>query len=408
MIRKLRKKLVLVLMTVVCLFLVGILLSMFISAQSSFEQRSFSNMRERPIVPPDGDATAERDRRDMLTASVTVASDGAITVGHNRIPYLTDDDLKAIVATLETLEPNTGETSDANLRYIRRYENNQVKYFLADTYVEREALRSQILYSCVIGVGALALFFGVSLLLSRWMIKPVESAWDKQRQFVADASHELKTPLTVILSNTDMLLASRAVTDEKNARRLDNIKAESQRMKGLVENLLTLARSDAKAEPTERQPVNFSFTVNASALTLEPTIFDSGRTLALDVADGLTVCGDAAKLRQLVDILLDNAAKYSDSGSEVRVALSACPRRELLLTVESAGEPLTPEECVSVFERFYRRDQSRGQQKGYGLGLSIAKSIVAEHKGRIWAQSDGARLNTFSVRLPCAEPTLPA
>ena len=304
---------------------------------------------------------------------------------------------------------DTGLTSQYDLRYHRRSnaDGSQV-YFFSDTIVERNSLNAQLLYSCVIGLGAIGLFFLVSMLLSRWMVKPVERAWEKQRQFVADASHELKTPLTVVLSNTDMMIASHAVTDEKNRLRLENIKAESQRMKGLVENLLTLARADSTTTLTTRSPINFSFVVTGATLTLEPTIFDQGRTIDCQAEDHLTVLGDGDRLRQLIDILLDNASKYGDKGTPIRVRMNAVGKKELLLTVASEGSPLPPQECQNIFERFYRSDKSRGQEKGYGLGLAIAKAIVTEHGGKIWAQSDGVRVNTFFVRLPCADNGTPA
>ena len=239
------------------------------------------------------------------------------------------------------------------------------------------------------------------------MVRPVERAWEKQRQFVADASHELKTPLTVVLSNADMLAASHALTDEKNSHRLENIRAEAQRMKGLVENLLTLARSDSQLLPAVREPVNFSFIVTGATLMLEPAIYDLGRSMDCQVDENLTVLGDGARLRQLVDVLLDNACKYGREGTPIVVRMSATGKRELLLSVSSEGTPLPPEECRNIFERFYRSDQSRSEQKGYGLGLSIARTIVQEHAGKIWAQSDGVKRNTFYVRLPCLETKAP-
>ncbi|NLI21657.1 MAG: HAMP domain-containing histidine kinase [Clostridiales bacterium] len=404
MIQKLRKKLILVLMAVVCLFLVGILVSLFVTSKTEFERRSVSSFREPPAPASDDQNPGKPDMIDMPIATGKVSAQGDVTVTLNQIYYLTEDELKTIIASLDSQAEDTGFTSQYNLRYRRRTgDDGATVYFFSDTYMERNSLNAQILYSVIIGVGAIGLFFLVSMQLSRWMVRPVEQAWEKQRQFVADASHELKTPLTVVLSNTDMMISSHAVTDEKNRIRLDNIKAESQRMKGLVENLLTLARSDSKPALATRTPVNFSFIVTGATLTLEPTVFDMGRTIETTVEDNLTVTGDPDKLRQLVDILLDNACKYGDEGSPIRVKMAAAGKKELLLTVASEGVPLPPDECLNIFERFYRSDKSRGQEKGYGLGLSIAQSIVREHGGKIWAQSDGVRVNTFSVRLPCVE-----
>ena len=345
----------------------------------------------------------------MPIAVVSVSEDGAVTIAQNQIYYVTDDELKGIIADLSAVTEDSGLTSQYDLRYRRRTDSTgSTIYFFSDTYMERNSLNAQILYSAIIGVGAIGLFFLVSMLLSRWMVKPVEKAWEKQRQFVADASHELKTPLTVVLSNTDMMISSHAVTDEKNIIRLDNIRAESQRMKALVENLLTLARADAKADITACSPVNFSFIVTGATLTLEPTIFDQGRSIDCQVEENLTVQGDADKLRQLIDILLDNACKYGKEGSPILVRMNGTGKKELLLTVASEGAPLPPEECLNIFERFYRSDKSRGQEKGYGLGLAIAQSIVTAHRGKIWAQSDGVGINTFYVKLPCEETPQPS
>lgn len=403
MIQKLRKKLILVLMAVVFLFLVGILGSLFITSKSEFERRSVSSFREPPVMeaamPPE-----DTVRIDMPIATGKVSADGAITITKNQLYYLTEDELTAIIQNLSTAQQDFGLTSQYDLRYRRRTDDSGVTtYFFSDTFMERNSLNAQLLYSVIIGVGAIGLFFLVSMLLSRWMVRPVELAWEKQRQFVADASHELKTPLTVVLSNADMMAAANAVTDEKNRRRLENIRAESQRMKGLVENLLTLARADSKPQLAAKAPVNFSYVVCGATLMLEPTIYDQGRTMVCEVAENLAVLGDRERLRQLVDILLDNACKYGLQGTPIRVTLSGAGRRELLLAVASEGTPLPPEECVSIFERFYRSDKSRGQEKGYGLGLSIARGIVAEHGGKIWAQSDGLKVNTFFVKLPCTD-----
>ncbi len=403
MIQKLRKKLIVVLMAVVFLFLVGILLSLFITSKSEFERRSTSGFRDMPPVE-NAEPPADPTRIDMPVAVAQVDEAGTVAISKNQIYYLSDEELTAIVQNLAAGQEDAGLTSQYDLRYRRREgSDGTTLYYLTDTLMERRALNTQILYSCVIGVGAIGLFFLVSMLLSRWMVRPVEAAWEKQRQFVADASHELRTPLTVVLANADMMASSGTVTDEKNQNRLQNILAESQRMKVLVENLLTLARADQKLALIQKEPVNLSYLVSGATLTMESTLFDQKRELDVQVEDNLTVQGNPMRLRQLVDILLDNASKYGNPGTPIAVRLAAVGRREAQLSVASEGAPLSPAECESIFERFYRSDQSRGQVKGYGLGLAIARTIAQEHGGRIWAQSDGVKVNTFYVKLPVDE-----
>ncbi|HPF87390.1 MAG TPA: HAMP domain-containing sensor histidine kinase [Candidatus Limiplasma sp.] len=400
MIRKLRKKLIIVLMIILSLLLVGILVSMLLSTRMNYERRSINAFNDVPSSSNSFDRTV---MMAMPVASITLDTSGNYSVTQNQIHYVSDEELIQIASSIAETddEQSLGIVSSYNLRY-RRYEepDGTVVFSFSDTYIERDSLNSQIFFSIIIGIGALALFFIVSLLLSRWMVKPVERSWEKQRQFVADASHELKTPLTVILSNTEMLIDSNAVTDEKNRMRLDNIRAESKRMKALTEALLNLARTDSKPKSTAKENVNLSFILSSAALMLEPTIFDLGRTIESEIEENVTIHGDQDKLRQLADILIDNAVQYGAEKSPIVVRLKKQNKKEALMSVISEGIPLSAEDCTNIFERFYRVDASRGQIKGFGLGLSIARSIAEEHGGKIWAVSDGKSKNTFFVKLP--------
>ncbi len=398
MIRRLRRKLMIVLMAILSMLLLAILSGLFFSARLIYERRSINAFSD---PPPAADSFDRSVLMAMPVASVNLDKHGVYRVTQNQIHYVSDDELIKIAQDLLDSDKGFGITSSYGLRY-RRYTqpDGSVIFSFSDTFIERDSLKSQMWSSLFIGVGAMGLFLVASILLSRWMVKPVERAWETQRRFVTDASHELKTPLTVILSNTDMLIESGAVTDPKNQTRLDNIRAESKRMKVLTEELLELARSDSKPKASVKEPVNLSFVVSSAAMMFEPTVFDLGRLLTTEIQDNVMVTGNREKLRQLADILIDNAVQYGADKSPILVRLAAAGKREALLTVISEGKPLTPKECASVFERFYRADTSRGQTKGYGLGLSIAKSVAREHGGKIWAESDGKKLNSFHVRIP--------
>ena len=190
------------------------------------------------------------------------------------------------------------------------------------------------------------------------------------------------------------------MTDERNRTRLDNIRAESKRMKALTENLLDLARADSKPKAVSMEPINLSYIVSVATLMFEPTIYDLGRELHSEIGEDVTVSGNRERLRQLADILIENAVKYGAEHTPITVKLTLTGKKEALLSVISEGTALSPKDCTSIFERFYRVDASRGQTKGFGLGLSIARSITEEHNGKIWAESDGKKLNTFFVKLP--------
>jgi signal transduction histidine kinase len=385
-------------MSVVCLFLFVILTSLYISTKIYYERRSdliLWQTVERALPMRPGTRLSEAQPITVVYAN---GSDN-VTTFINQIHYIEEGDIPRIIAEIDAAGSNSGVIY-GSLRFLKRQALLAGRWYaLVDAYAETEALRTQALYSWFIGFGAAALFYMASLILSRWIVRPVEAAWERQRRFVADASHELMTPLTVVLSNADMLMTQGAVSGERNAGRLEYIKTESQRMKRLIGDMLTLARSDSGAAKSKYEPVSLSFIVTHAVLTMEPAIFDSGRKIETRISEGWMVMGDAGKLRQLVEILMDNACKYSEKGTAIDVRLTLTGKRDLIFSVKSEGPPIPQDEMNNIFRRFYRTDKSRGEEKGYGLGLAIAESIVSEHKGRIWAQADGVNCNTFYVRL---------
>ena len=210
-------------------------------------------------------------------------------------------------------------------------------------------------------------------------------------------SHELKTPLTVITTNAELLRG-----DDHSEEERDNfsrsILTMSQQMKALVEKLLELARSDAEQTGQQMRPVDLSKLVLDAAISFEGVFIEKGLTVESEVEPGITVKGNAQALGQVTDILLDNAQKYSSPGGETRVRLCSSGHSRCRLTVSNPGREIPPEELKKIFQRFYRTDKARSRDGSFGLGLSIAERIVAQHKGRIWAESrDG--VNTFFVEL---------
>lgn len=221
---------------------------------------------------------------------------------------------------------------------------------------------------------------------------------ESRRQFVSDASHELKTPLTVIMSNAE-LLQNPDCEEESRGQFAGNILSMSYRMRSLVEGLLELARADNGQIKKNFAAVDYSKLVSDSLLPFEPVMYERGLILESKIEPGITMTGSEQYLRQLGDILLDNAAKYSAPGI-VAVELRRGAKGQCLLTVSNPGEPIPREDLKRIFQRFYRSDKARTGTGSFGLGLSIAESIVTEHKGRIWAESNSTG-NRFCVQLPC-------
>lgn len=370
MIKKLRWKFVTITMSIVTILLVSIFVTLYYSTKTGYRQRSMDALHTamKKDFPDNNPPPPRREETPVLIVDVGTA----------------------------------GTLDEQHLRYLQgnKGPDGRIRYVFTDIYAEQTSLRRQIVYSAVIGFCAFCVFFIFSVVLSGWAVKPLEKAWEKQRQFVADASHELKTPLTVILSNAGMLSQADAVPDEINRLRIERVLAEAERMKQLVESLLTLARSDSGNASAAFRPLDLSFVVNSSIMTFEPFIFEMGKRISYEVDKDIRIHGDEKKLRQLADILLDNACKYSPKGGLITVGLTASSGREAVLSVANEGNALTEHEINQLFHRFYRTDPSRSDVPGYGLGLSIAENIVKEHGGEIRAESDETGVNRFTVVLP--------
>ena len=340
--------------------------------------------------------------RPMPIITVWVDSSGNVTNFTNHIYSFSDSDVSAVTRLALSKGNETGILKSDNLRYmIRTAPDGSANLAFIDNGMETHILTSLLRNSAIIGASMLLLFFGISIFLSRWVARPVEKAWDSQRRFVADASHELKTPLTVILANSALMSREGTDTDERTTARLDNILDEAKRMKVLIDDLLTLARSDEAADKPPVEAVGLSAILQNAALSFEPVLFEMGKPFACEIAEGLSVMGDASKLRQLTEILLDNACKYSRSQSGISLTAKANAKGEVRIDVLNVSEPIPKDELERIFERFYRMDKARSGG-GFGLGLSIASAIVREHGGRIWAESEGGR-TVFTVTLPAAK-----
>ena len=273
----------------------------------------------------------------------------------------------------------------------------QIVAFL-DISGNADTLTSLLYISLITGLIALIAFAVISILLARWAVKPVDKAWQQQKQFVSDASHELKTPLTVILSNAELLQG--ADCDEESKQKYSqNVLSAGKQMRHLVEGLLELARADNGQIRSHFEDADFSRLVSDSVLPFEPVFFENGMQLQASIEPGICIKGSPLHLRQLTDILLDNAQKYSSPGI-VDIALRRQGRNQAVLTVSNPGIPIAQEDLDRIFERFYRADDARSNTGSFGLGLSIAQRITEEHGGDIWAESNPTG-NRFTVLLPC-------
>jgi len=270
-----------------------------------------------------------------------------------------------------------------------------------DVTAQQGILTNLVYTFAIVGLAMLIVIFFLSRYFANRSIAPVREAFDKQKQFIADASHELKTPLAIINTNTDVLLANSEDTIANQSKWLHYIKSETERMAGLTSNLLYLTEMDDTRANVIHARFNLSEVVETVILTMEAVIFEKNISLDYSVEPELMVNGNSEQIQQVILILLDNAVKYSGPRGAVNLTLKKHHNHGVQLAVSNTGDGIAPEHLERIFDRFYRTDASRARKHGgHGLGLAIARSIVEQHRGEIFARSVVGEGATFYVRLP--------
>ena len=400
MIKKLRIKFICVIMAIVMMLLGGILGVVIRFTGQNMQMQSISMMRTIASSPfkqgIPGKGPDDEVRLPFFTVQISNRGD-LIAVSGGYFDLSDEEYLKEIVNAALSSNQESGELKEHDLRYLRTTSPRGITLVFSDTTTEETTMK-HLFYSCLlIFFVASGVFLVISILLSRWVIKPVAVAWEQQRQFVADASHELKTPLSVIMANAE-LMQSEDTGEQELKKYSGNILSVSYQMRSLVENMLEMARVDNGTTKTQFASLDFSELVNDAVLSFQLLYEEKGLGLQCNVPEGINLNGSEQQLYQVMDILLDNALKYSTPAGVVNVNLFP-GSRNCILTVSSPGEPISKEDLKNIFKRFYRTDKARTMNGSYGLGLSIAESIVISHRGKIWAEShDG--YNTFYVQLP--------
>lgn len=278
-----------------------------------------------------------------------------------------------------------------SLAYYRADKDGYTLVTFMDNTVINENAATLLRYTLIFGAAAIVVFFFLSVYIAKRIVRPLEDSFEKQKRFISDAGHELKTPVSVVSANAELL--AREIGEN---RWLANIRYENERMGELVTQLLELARTESAAMQTER--VDLSRLAAGETLPFECVAFEKGLMLESDLAPDIFVEGDGGRLKQLVSILLDNAVSHAEGGT-VKITLSK-ERSHAVLSVTNEGAALTSTQREHLFDRFYRIDEARSADSNhYGLGLAIAKAICDAHRGHIEVGCrDG--LVEFSVSLP--------
>ncbi len=286
----------------------------------------------------------------------------------------------------------SGKSDDINLylnNYVYKFINSNV-LIIINTTNNSNKLKSVLGVSIIIFVLSEILMAIVSFLLTEWITKPARDAFQKQKDFIADASHELKTPLAVIMASSDSLKVNK-----DNSKYLDNIKFETDRMNKLISSLLELSKLE-NAKEIEMKNENLSKIVEKIALTFESVAFEETISIDTDIESNITLKCNKEEIEKVISILIDNAIKHSDKNTNINVCLYRL-KNNICIKVINDGEGINPGEEELIFERFYRSDKSRNRDANrYGLGLAIAKNIINLHNGTIKAYSKDNK-TTFEI-----------
>ena len=280
------------------------------------------------------------------------------------------------------------------LTYVNTAENERI-FAMLDITDRMTILQDLLVTFTTIGVGMLMLIFCISLIFSTYTVKPVEQAWNKQKQFIADASHELKTPLAIISANLSAMKAKPAASEKFTGY----IEVQTKRMSGLITHLLTLAKYDNLTINSDVKLVNLSEMVLNTILNIEVLAYEKGIDITYDIDSNIYLLSNEEKIVQLLTLLLDNALKYGDHGKKIVLLSLKKQLKTIVLEMSNYVDIDKNLNLEKLFDRFYRADDARVYKEGgYGLGLSIAKVIVEELNGQLSARLDEDQI-IFTITL---------
>ena len=388
---KLKKKIFLVMFAILTIFLVSIL-CIFNFQDYNYEKVEIENKlsrmendRQAPGMPVFMDAVVYTVKYNTSNKVTEVINHTDNNVSEEKIIQIAENILES---------SNTKQGRRIGNLYLDQYSyafQAPNTLTIVDNTSAKAKLESLLKTSILIFVLIEIIIIILTVEITRWIIKPVIESFNRQKQFVADASHELKTPIAVIMANAEAL-----EKEPEEKKWLNNIKREADRMNELVTSLLDLAKLEEGKEVQQEE--NLSKIVEMSVLTFESLMYENKIELEYDIQKDINIKCNSSQIKQLVAILIDNAIKHSETNGKISIALKK-QKNDTVLTVSNRGKEIPKEIREKIFERFYRADESRNRDTNrYGLGLAIAKNIVENHNGKISVESEKG-ITTFKVVL---------
>ncbi len=380
---------------------------LYASLQGEINPRLFQDdmvidgFKENKIQRP-RDSVLDNERFSSVSLITVVSKGGMIVLSEQSVTSTYDNEtIEKIVKECLEEEDEEGIISEYNLRYVKITSGGGYRMAFADRTSEQVSFMYLVRLFAFACIGFFVIIYFVSRFMSKKAIEPVEKSWNAQNRFVADASHELKTPLTVILANMDIMESNENSTIKDQKKWIENTKSEATRMSTLVNDMLFLAKSDAEVEETYNfQEINISKVCEDCVLTLESVAYEKGVELTSAVIPDLVTKADEKRINQVLTVLLDNSLKYVNDNGKIVVSASNTGKN-IKVSVSNTGLAIPEEKQAHLFERFFRVDESRTREHGgSGLGLSIAKQIMDAHGGDIMLEYSNENGTCFSFTLP--------
>lgn len=405
MFRKLRIRIIAAIMSVLIVVFAGTLALIYFASYKEVKNENFDMLEEYSEevlrsgsdsgTASSGSSLKRRNHEQVYGLTtfyyVMFTQDGAAEeIENSENSGLSDAELTEYALTAASGDKETGSVSQM-LYYVSDTDCGKTLVTFMNDSVTQSSFSKLFRNALVFGCCTIVILFFISWYLAVRIVRPLEDGFNRQKQFVSDASHELKTPISVVSANAELL--GREVGENKW---LGNIRAENDRMAGLVDQLLQLAKTESA--PPVFSEVDMSRAVKGGALPFESVAFEKNVSLELDIDDGVCVSGNAEQLQKLTSILTDNAIGHTPEGGAVTICLKD-GRSAAALSVSNDGEDIPAELREKIFERFYRADESRSGSGHYGIGLAVAKAVVTAHGGKISVDCAGGR-TTFTAVIP--------
>ncbi|WP_346920747.1 HAMP domain-containing sensor histidine kinase [Clostridium sp. UBA7339] len=341
-----------------------------------------------------------------LNNGILINLDHNLNVINIITPYNVDKDiLVELAVNILSKESSSGviKIENTDFAYFKSLDGKINRIALINKSPQQNLLKNLLKTFFITGFISLIILFTISYYLAYKTIVPIKEVFEKQKQFIADASHELRTPIAIIKTNLALVSSNKDKTIESQGKWMNYIDLQTDRMSHLIDDMLSLAKLDEDKKVLNLQPININKILENLLMSFEAVFFENKIELQNNLKDNFFINGDLEEIKKLFNILMDNAIKHTFPNGTITITSSKL-KSKMEIIITNTGEGIPDKDLEKIFERFYRSDESRQRKTGgYGLGLAIANSIVISHKGKIYARSNAGKDTSFIVELPILE-----